>query len=81
MNGSEHRATVYFDRFGEGFDPFVDIGSQSISGGMNASIYLFTGFTNILKSSQSNKESREQQYERAKSWSYSIQQQGTYRYC
>ena len=69
MNGSRTTGQQFiFDRFSEGFDPFVDISSQSISGGMNASINLFTGFTNILtlKSSQSNKESREQQYERAK---------------
>ena len=69
MNGSRTTGQQFiFDRFSEGLDPFVDISSQSISGGMNASINLFTGFTNILtlKSSQSNKESREQQYERAK---------------
>ena len=69
MNGSRITGQQFiFDRFSEGLDPFVDISSQSISGGMNASINLFTGFTNILtlKSSQSNKESREQQYERAK---------------
>ena len=69
MNGSRTTGQQFiFDRFSEGFDPFVDISSQSISGGMNASINLFTGFNNILtlKSSQSNKESREQQYERAK---------------
>ena len=69
MNGSRTTGQQFiFDRFSEGFDPFVDISSQSISGGMNASVNLFTGFTNILtlKSSQSNKESREQQYERAK---------------
>ena len=69
MNGSRTTGQQFiFDRFSEGFDPFVDISSQSISGGMNASINLFTGFTNILtlKSSKSNKESREQQYERAK---------------
>ena len=69
MNGSRTTGQQFiFDRFSEGLDPFVDISSQSISGGMNASINLFTGFNNILtlKSSQSNKESREQQYERAK---------------
>lgn len=69
MNGSRTTGQQFiFDRFSEGFDPFVDISSQSISGGMNASINIFTGFNNILtlKSSQSNKESREQQYERAK---------------
>ncbi len=69
MNGSRTTGQQFiFDRFSEGLEPFVDISSQSISGGMNASINLFTGFTNILtlKSSQSNKESREQQYERAK---------------
>ena len=69
MNGSRTTGQQFiFDRFSEGLEPFVDISSQSISGGMNASINLFTGFNNILtlKSSQSNKESREQQYERAK---------------
>jgi outer membrane protein len=69
MNGSRTTGQQFlFDRFSEGLDPFVDVSSQSISGGMNASISLFNGFNNILtlKSSQSNKESREQQYERAK---------------
>ena len=69
MNGSRTTGQQFiFDRFNEGGDPFVDVSSQSISGGMNASINLFNGFNNILtlKSSQSNKESREQQYERAK---------------
>ena len=69
MNGSRTTGQQFlFDRFSEGLDPFVDVRSQSISGGMNASINLFNGFNNILtlKSSQSNKESREQQYERAK---------------
>lgn len=69
MNGSRTTGQQFlFDRFSEGLDPFVDVSSQSISGGMNASINLFNGFNNILtlKSSQSNKESREQQYERAK---------------
>ena len=69
MNGSRTTGQQFlFDRFSEGLDPFVDVSSQSISGGMNANINLFNGFNNILtlKSSQSNKESREQQYERAK---------------
>ena len=69
MNGSRTTGQQFlFDRFSEGLDPFVDVRSQSISGGMNASINLFNGFNNILtlKSSQSNKESTEQQYERAK---------------
>lgn len=69
MNGSRTTGQQFlFDRFSEGLDPFVDVSSQSISGGMNASISLFNGFNNILtlKSSQSNKKSREQQYERAK---------------
>ena len=69
MNGSRTTGQQFiFDRLNEGGDAFVDVSSQSISGGMNASINLFNGFNNILtlKSSQSNKESREQQYERAK---------------
>ena len=69
MNGSRTTGQQFiFERFSEDLDPFVDVSSQSISGGMNASINLFNGFNNILtlKSSQSNKESREQQYERAK---------------
>ena len=69
MNGSRTTGQQFlFGRFSEGLDPFVDVRSQSISGGMNASINLFNGFNNILtlKSSQSNKESTEQQYERAK---------------
>lgn len=69
MNGTRTTGQQFlFDRFSEGLDPFVDVSSQSISGGMNANINLFNGFNNILtlKSSQSNKESREQQYERAK---------------
>jgi outer membrane protein len=69
MNGSRTTGQQFiFDRFSEGLDPFVDVTSQSISGGMNANINLFNGFNNILtlKSSESNKESREQQYERAK---------------
>ncbi|MDA0735576.1 MAG: TolC family protein [Bacteroidetes bacterium] len=69
MSGSRTTGQQFlFDRFSEGLDPFVDVSSQSISGGMNANINLFNGFNNILtlKSSQSNKESREQQYERAK---------------
>ena len=69
MSGSRTTGQQFlFDRFSEGKDPFVDVSSQSISGGMNANINLFNGFNNILtlKSSQSNKESREQQYERAK---------------
>jgi outer membrane protein len=69
MNGSRTTGQQFlFDRFSKDLDPFVDVRSQSISGGMNASISLFNGFNNILtlKSSQSNKESREQQYERAK---------------
>ena len=59
MNGSRTTGQQFlFDRFSEGLDdPFVDVRSQSISGGMNASISLFNGFNNILtlKSSQSNK--------------------------
>ena len=69
MNGSRTTGQQFiFERFSEDLDPFVDVSSQSISGGMNASINLFNGFNNILtlKSSQSNKESRAQQYERAK---------------
>ena len=69
MNGSRTTGQQFiFERFSEDLDPFVDVSSQSISGGMNASINLFNGFNNILtlKSSQSNKESRTQQYERAK---------------
>ena len=69
MNGSRTTGQQFiFDRLNEGGDAFVDVSSQSISGGMNASINLFNGFNNILtlKSSQSNKESRAQQYERAK---------------
>jgi len=69
MNGSRTTGQQFiFERFNENLDPFVDVSSQSISGGMNASINLFNGFNNILtlKSSQSNKESRAQQYERAK---------------
>ena len=69
MNGSRTTGQQFiFERFSEDLDPFVDVSSQSISGGMNANINLFNGFNNILtlKSSQSNKESREQQYERAK---------------
>ena len=69
MNGSRTTGQQFiFDRLNEGGDAFVDVSSQSISGGMNASINLFNGFNNILtlKSSQSNKESRTQQYERAK---------------
>lgn len=69
MNGSRTAGQQFiFERFSEDLDPFVDVSSQSISGGMNASINLFNGFNNILtlKSSQSNKESRAQQYERAK---------------
>ena len=69
MNGSRTTGQQFlFDRFSEGLDPFVDVSSQSISGGRNASINLFNVFNNrlTLKSSQSNKESREQQYERAK---------------
>jgi outer membrane protein len=69
MNGSRTTGQQFiFDRFSEGLDPFVDVSSQSISGGVSANINLFNGFNNILtlKSSQSNKESTEQQYERAK---------------
>ncbi len=69
MNGSRTTGQQFiFERFNENLDPFVDVSSQSMSGGMNASINLFNGFNNILtlKSSQSNKESRAQQYERAK---------------
>tara|TARA_Y200000002_G_scaffold367282_1_gene359166 strand:+ start:1020 stop:2396 length:1377 start_codon:yes stop_codon:yes gene_type:complete len=69
MNGSRTTGQQFiFDRFSEGLDPFVDVSSQSISGGVSANISLFNGFNNILtlKSGQSNKESTEQQYERAK---------------
>ena len=69
MNGSRTSGQQFlFDRFSEGLDPFVNVTSQSISGNMRANIPLFNGFNNILtlKSSQSNKESREQQYQRAK---------------
>lgn len=69
MNGSRTTGQQFiFDRFSEGLDPFVDVSSQSISGGVSANINLFSGFNNILtlKSGQSNKESTEQQYERAK---------------
>ena len=69
MNGSRTTGQQFiFERFSEDLDPFVDVSSQSISGGMNANINLFNGFNNILtlKSSQSNKKSRAQQYERAK---------------
>jgi outer membrane protein len=69
MNGSRTSGQQFlFDRFSEGLDPFVNVTSQSISGSMRANIPLFNGFNNILtlKSSQSNKESREQQYQRAK---------------
>ncbi len=69
MSGSRTSGQQFlFDRFSEGLKPFVDVTSQSISGSMRANIPLFNGFNNILtlKSSQSNKESREQQFARAK---------------
>ncbi len=69
MSGSRTSGQQFiFDRFSEGLDPFVDVTSQSISGSMRANIPLFNGFNNILtlKSSQSNKESREQQFARAR---------------
>ena len=50
MNGSRTTGQQFiFDRFSEGLDPFVDVTSQSISGGMNANINLFNGFNNHFK--------------------------------
>ncbi|MEL0011182.1 MAG: TolC family protein [Bacteroidota bacterium] len=69
MSGSRTSGQQFlFDRFSEGLKPFVDVTSQSISGSMRANIPFFNGFNNILtlKSSQSNKESREQQFARAR---------------
>ena len=50
MNGSRTTGQQFiFDRFSEGLDPFVDISSQSISGGMNASINYLPGLLIYLR--------------------------------